>query len=86
MAPLSRRPRSHAVVRANEVVADQHRVVAIRHAPNHFAVDFGPPVARLVVCAQWLGEARRRDGEERRRKRATGSLCIERVPGFEVEL
>ena len=60
MAFLLGCPGANTVVRSNEVVADQHCVVPVANAPDHLAIDLGPPVPALVVGAQRLGETGRR--------------------------
>lgn len=85
MPALPCRPRAYAVVRADEVIADQHGVIAVGNAADHLTIHPGPPVAALVVGAQRLGEAGGREAEERRREGATWPLCIERVARLEVE-
>ena len=85
VSALPRRPRAHAVIRADEVIADQHGVVAVGDAADHLAIHPRPPVAALVVGAQRLGEAGGREAEEGRREGATRPLCVQRIARLEVE-
>lgn len=85
MPALPRRPRAHAVVRADEVIANQHGIIPVGDAADHLTIHPGPPVAALVVGAQRLGEAGGRQTEEGRREGATRPLRVQRIARLEVE-
>ena len=78
-------PGAHAVVGADEVVADQHCVVPVGDAPDHLAIDLGPPVSALVVGAQRLGEAGRGQRQEGRGEGTRRPLVVQGISGLEVE-
>ena len=85
MASGSGGPGSHAVVDGHEVVLSEHCVVAVRHAADHAAVDFGTAISTAVVGAEGVGEGAGGWGEEGGWEGSGGPLCEEGIAGVEVE-
>ncbi|KAL2259092.1 hypothetical protein VTK26DRAFT_7364 [Humicola hyalothermophila] len=86
MPPRAGAPGADAVIRADEVLARVHGVVAVREAPNQPAVDVRPAaVPAAVVRAERVAEGARRRREERRRERARGALREQRDARVEAE-
>lgn len=57
MPPRSCTPGAHAVVRADKVVAREHRIVAIRVAQDQLSINVGlTAVSTSVMCAKGVAE------------------------------
>ena len=54
MAILPSCPCAHAVIRRDEVLADEHSIIAIGYATDQLSVHLGPAVSALMVCTQWV--------------------------------
>lgn len=85
MTSLPCRPRPHAVISPDEVVAHEHGIVPIRYAPDHLAIDKRSPVPAPIVCAQWIRERARRVGQEGRGKGTRRSLGVQSIACLKVK-
>ena len=85
MATLFLRPSSHAVVGANEIVADEDGIVTISDAANQLAIILLALVAAAIVRGKRVGEGSRRVREEGRWEGPRDALGEEGVASLEVE-
>ena len=85
MSLLLVRPCAHSVVRRNEVIADQNRIVSISDTSDHLPIDLWPPVSALIMCAQRVGEARRWSRSKRWWKRPRWPFGEQGIACFKVE-
>lgn len=87
MPPRPCTPRPDAIIRAYEILARVHRIVAIRQPADQLAphIRLGSAVPAAVVCAERVAEGPGRRGEEGGRKGARRALREERDARVEAE-
>ena len=84
MSPRSCRPSADPVVGADQVVAREHSIVAVRPSLNQLAVDESAAVPAAVVCTQGFTERAARRAEERRGEWARRALGEQSDAGLEA--